>query len=166
MTHCTLICNLVDELCPESTPFSLLAMKGIHMSSSVEKMVQMPEVKWDESHACPGREAGLGTWAANVELEEGALQRGRVFPKAGRGRKISPSTVHCIENVWSGEWRTFVFLILGVYNLLGSVVKLHGIVAEHRVCFWEYHTWKPCFGVWHLGFESVWLHFCLNLWLQ
>lgn len=50
-------------------------MKGVHMSSSVEKMVQMPEVKWDESHACPGREAGLGTWAANVELEEGALQR-------------------------------------------------------------------------------------------
>lgn len=45
MTHCTLICNLVDELCPESTPFSLLAMKGVHMSSSVEKMVQMPEVK-------------------------------------------------------------------------------------------------------------------------
>ena len=31
------------------------------------------EVKRDESHACPGREAGLGTWTANVELEEGAL---------------------------------------------------------------------------------------------
>lgn len=72
-----------------------------------------------------------------------------MFPKAGRGRKTSPSTVHCVENVRSGEWGTFVFLILlflGVYNLLGSVVKpqssnslkattAHGSVAEHSVWF-------------------------------
>lgn len=75
---------------------------------------------------------GLGLQMWNWKREH---YKERVFPKAGRGRKISPSTVHCIENVRSGEWTTFVFLILGVYNLLGSVVKLHGIVAEHRVWF-------------------------------
>lgn len=72
-----------------------------------------------------------------------------MFPKAGRGRKTSPNAVHCVENVRSGEWRTFFFLILsflGVYNLLGSVVKpqssnslkattAHGMVAEHMSGF-------------------------------
>lgn len=37
------------------------------MSTSMEKLVQMAEVKQDESHACPGKE--VGTWTANVELE-------------------------------------------------------------------------------------------------
>lgn len=46
-----LICNLVDELCPESAVFSPLVMKGIHMPTSMEKLVHMTKVKQGESHA-------------------------------------------------------------------------------------------------------------------
>jgi len=87
MIHCTLICDLVDELCPESATVSPLAMKWVHMSSSVEiLMVQTAEVKRDKSHTCLGGEAGLGMANVELELEEEVLGK-RQSISCGRERE-------------------------------------------------------------------------------
>lgn len=65
MIHCTLICNLV-ELCPERSTFSPLAMKGVHMSSSMEMMVQMVEVKL-KINLTPGL-AGRLSWGLGLQM--------------------------------------------------------------------------------------------------
>lgn len=147
----------------------LLSLSWLHMGSACPARWKRWCCRWLElSEMNPWQ----GGWAGNLDwkcgIGKGSIRKeGECFLRKREGKKTSCSTVHCIENVRSEEWGTSVFLILlflGVYNLLGSVVKpqssnslrattAHGMAAEHSVCFWEYHMWKPCFGVWHLGFE-------------
>lgn len=71
MTHCTLISNLLDELCPKRTILPSLAMKGVHTSSLLETlMVQVAEAKWDEISQLAGRLGrGLGLQRWNWKRE-------------------------------------------------------------------------------------------------